>query len=344
MPAPTIEELQAKGSLAAQLAALSRCCHQAEEAHSEGSRVRRELDRLHQAHPEEWHHGDIRLRVRKAWRTVWPLAVWFLDIGLLFYFLEFYVRELPGQLRNFCLLLIPGVFVFLEVGFSNQAAEARYRGDEVAARSWGRVATLWALAIAGGVGVLVWFQSDGFPIPVRGMVTFVLFGIALGAHLTLARAGDGVLDGIAYWRFAAAEKKLEQRAARLEREARQREQVAASRFQEYMAGFTQYTQAHPNGRLQAGPFDRVTQDVLRRAFGYAVIQTPDGSQPAGLRTPAAADAGNAAAPESPATQSPAAAPASASPVLPADENDGEVAYLREVLERTVRNQEGEVRP
>jgi len=333
MPAPTIEQLEDQRNLAAQLRDLSRLCHAAEEIRGEERRHRLELEQLHQAHPEQWRQADRRLRVRKAWGAFWPVVVWMLDIGLLYYFLDFYVRDFPSQLRNFCLMLIPGLIVFLEICFASHAAEARYQGDDTAARSWGQVAGIWALAIASGVGVVVWFQSEGFPGIARGIVTFVLFGVTLSAHLTLARAGDRVLDGIAYWRFNTAAERLERRIVLLENEARRREQAATDRFHQYMAGFNRYAQVHGDGRLQAGPFDRVTQEVLHRVFGYAVIQTPNGN-------PGAHGDGDPAAPAAPLP--PPTVPPAVVPGPPSGE--AEVAYLREILERSIREQDAEVRP
>lgn len=335
MPAPTIEQLQDQRNLAIQLRDLSTHCHAAEEIRGEERRHRQELERLHQAHPVEWRGLDARLRTHKTWHALQPLAVWLLDVTLLYYLLDFYVRSFAGWLRDACLFLIPGVVVYLEVCFASRAAEARSRGDEAGARYWSLIAVIWAFAVAVGVAVVVWFQNEDFPLAARILLTFTLGGLTLVAHLTLAKGGDQVLDGIAYWRFTASQRKLGQRAARLEEEARRREQVAASRFQEYMAGFTRYAQVHANGRLQAGPFDRVTQDVLHRIYGYAVIQTPNGN------SATASGNGHHTAPNV-SPQPPAAAPPVAAP-NPSD-GDGEVAYLREILERRIRDEEGEVRP
>ncbi len=262
MPAPTIEQLQDQRNLATRLRDLSTQCRAAEEARREERRTREELERLRQAHPPEWRDSDARLLTQKIWHSLQPLAVWLLDVTLVYYLLDFYVRCFAGWLRDACLVLIPGVVVYLESWLASRAAQAKYQGDEAGARYWSRVAVIWAFAIAAGVGVVVWFQNEEFPLSARILLTFTLSGLILAAHLTLAKGGDQVLDGIAYWRFSARQRRLERRAARLEEQARRRETVAAGRFQEYMAGFTRYAQAHPNGRLQAGPFDRATQDVL----------------------------------------------------------------------------------
>ncbi|MGQ9635819.1 MAG: hypothetical protein ACUVXB_16465 [Bryobacteraceae bacterium] len=328
MAVPTIEQFEAQQSLARQLRQVTVASHAAEEVRDEGRRVREELDRLLQSVPPEWRDGDKRVRVRKIRDAMQPVAVWLLDVVFLYFFVDFYIRNFPGLLRQACLLLVPAVVAYLEVYFAGRAAESRQAGDEAGARLWNRVAVIWALAVTAGVGAVAWVQNEDFSLVMRILLTFTLSGITLVAHLMLAKSGDRVLDGLAYWRFSAGQRKLEQRAARLEGEARRREQAAADAFLVYMANYAGYSQAYPNGHLQAGPFDRLTQEVLHRIFGYPVIQTTGGN-------------GRHTAPNVP--PQPPAAPPPAVAANPSD-GDGEVAYLREILERRIRDEEGEVRP
>lgn len=146
-----------------------------------------------------------------------------------------------------------------------------------------------------------------------------------------------LLDALAFARFSLRQSGLQSQLRRTG-DSLERERQAVSRdFREYAGDLNNYSALFPNSRLVAEPFDEVTLRVVRDIFGRDVIQGPNvPGNPAAERGAAAQD-GALGTPR-------ASHPERDGGPGGAEQPDGEIEYLRTVLERRQRDADSEVKP
>jgi hypothetical protein len=265
--------------------------------------------------------------------------------------------------------LIPLATLTLEVALAIRLADAREeRGRQREEALWGAwagaiVAALVMPALIAATQIAAQPQRQS-PRQFWTMVftTIGMVSLALVAHGFVLFGGSRLRDALAFPIFKTQELWLRGRNRRYGNHAELEAQAAVETFNAYRRDLDAHNARYPNSRITAGPFDRVTCDVINNRHPYPIIETaPDRRSASGRpgrsdnnQPPRDNNDPSGGAPPPPPvapTDGPGAERSQPGPppVPAADDSDGagvdgENEYLRRVLNRQVRDAEDEVRP
>ena len=163
-------------------------------------------------------------------------------------------------------------------------------------------------------------QKEDFAAWVSIPLIVTLAGLSLVCHVLMLFGGRLALESKSWGMFRLQMSGLQNRIRQANRAYTSHSQAAADRFAAYLQDLNAHNTAYAAARIEAGPFDRNTREVVNDVYGYEVIRTPPGGEN-----------------EPPAQPNPQTPP----PQTPPQENPPD---WRNAFERQMREQEAEVRP
>jgi hypothetical protein len=343
-----------------------------------------DLQQLEESHPE---FTDLTLdRIILHWilLAVIPI-IYLIDVWLFFQTaltLAHYSFTYRLWMVNVACYLLPLLVLGIEVAVASQMYAARHPdsglvANTLSSRKWFTLGLVLmivmpTLVISTHPALGGWGQGDHL----SKLLTWQLGGfvaLVIVTHFFVIFGGDLAHNAKAYAVFSCRRLSLRQTIRRCEAQHQQAAQAAVESFGAYWRMLDEYKRLDPDMPILAGPFDRVTRDLINKLHDYEVIEasaaeaskgvlddniliaSKDGKVPAygdgstgtnknGRRLPAPPQSpdGGALPPSTAPLLSPIA-PVPATMPVDDGEMDGTEHYLRTLLTRQVRDEESEVR-
>ncbi len=274
---------------------------------------------------------DVQRRTVYNWLLFCMLAVYVIDVVLFAAVAEYFAKQsFAGSpfLAGLSRFLIPAAIVVIEMVLSIQR-DAAYReslegfGNRGRLWAWTAASVFCTLVMPAAV-IAIFLAGEGsdFTPWISIPLLITLAGLSLVCHILMLFGGRLAMESKSYVSFRLQQSSLQNRIRQSNRVYATHSQGAADRFAAYLQDLNAHNGAFPNARIEPGPFDKDTRQVVNDVYGYEVIRTPAGAVPT--------------------TQAVAAPPPNpAVPPTPPEDNSPD---WRSVYERQMRDQETEVRP
>jgi hypothetical protein len=278
---------------------------------------------------------DVHRKTMYIFLLVCMVAVYGMDLVLFAAVAGYFVKQsfsASPRIATVAQFLVPAFIVIVEMALSMQR-DAAYRdyleGFGTRLRLWGWTALTVFCTLVMPMAVIATFlagEGDDFAPWVSVPLIVTLAGLSLVCHVLMLCGGRLALESKSWAVFRLQMSSLQSRIRQSGRAYTVHSQGAADRFAAYLQDLNAHNAEYATARIEAGPFDRNTREVLNDAYGYEVIRTPAGNQP---------PAGPQATPQ---------APPPPNPPQNHPERDNEPRDWRNAFEREMREQEAEVRP
>lgn len=274
---------------------------------------------------------DVHRRTLYNWLLFCMLAVYVIDVVLFAAVAEYFAKQsfagspfLAGMTR----FLIPAAIVVIEMVLSMQR-DAAYRESLEGFASRGRfwawtAASIFCSLVMPAAVIAIFLSAEGsdFTPWISIPLLITLAGLSLVCHVLMLFGGRLAMEGKSYLTFRMQQSSLQNRIRQHSRTYATHSQASADRFAAYLQDLNAYNATFTNARIEAGPFDKDTREVVNDVYGYEVIRTP-------------------AAGTAPQTQVPQQTPPPPNPPTPPTDPTPD---WRTIYDRQLRDQESEVRP
>lgn len=237
---------------------------------------------------------DVHRKTMYLWLLVCMAAVYGIDVVLFASVAEYFAKQSFGsspELARAAQFLLPAFIVVVEMVVSMQRDSA-YRDylEGFGSRYW-----FWAWTLVSAfctivmpmavIAIFLAGEGDNFTPWISIPLIITLAGLSLICHTLMLFGGRLALESKSWLSFRLHMMVLEGRSRRSNRGYAKHSQVAADRFAAYLHDLTAHNQAYADSRIEAGPFDRNTREVVNEVYGYEVIKAPAGTPtepPAGV--------------------------------------------------------------
>jgi hypothetical protein len=284
MPMPLRADRQAQlgHALRRHLDAMRAEARQAVLSREDAARARTERERLHHANPDLV-SADMHDSAVYSWVVLSLVAVYGLDVILFAPVAEFFVgMSFPGTiwLARAAQFLLPAFIVLLEILAGLQRDRARRdRLDGLSGPAseiaWTIASVAFCLVMPAAVAATYMAGEDQFTPWVSGPLLAALLGLSLLAHVSVLFGGRLATEAKTFlafrWRDSRLNRQMDTRRTASTRHGRR----AGDLFSTYYGLLDRYNRESPEQRLEAGPFDRDTRQVVNEVYGYEVIRTAD---------------------------------------------------------------------
>lgn len=305
----------------------------AAEARRAGQQLDQQKTQLVAANPN-LANVDVHRRTVYNWLLFCMLAVYVVDVVLFAAVAEYFAKQsFAGSpfLAGLTRFLIPATIVIIELALSIQR-DAAYReylegfGNRGRFWAWTAASVFCTLVMPAAV-IAIFLAGEGsdFSAWISVPLLITLAGLSLVCHVLMLFGGRLALESKSYLSFRLQLSSLQNRIRQTNQVYATHSQAAADRFAAYLQDLNAYNPAFPTARIEPGPFDKDTREVVNDVYGYEVIRTPAAGP---VPQPQANRPAPPPNPPNPASQ-------------PAEENNPD---WRTVYERQMREQEAEVRP
>ncbi len=170
------------------------------------------------------------------------------------------------------------MLLFIEIGIGLQRDLARDEGGfGLRLRVWGWTTVGVALALVvplAAVATTLAVQpsvSDPEAAASLRMQTAALAILAFAGHLLVLFGGRHAHDAKAFAAFKLRQLWLRAKADLYERRARMLAEAAVAAFKTYYHEHQSHNAVFPGARLEFGPFDALTRELINESFGYEFI-------------------------------------------------------------------------
>jgi len=272
---------------------------------------------------------DVHRKTKYVLLLICVFAVYGMDLVLFAAVAGYFVKQsfaASPRIAMVAQFLVPAFIVIVEMTLS-MFRDAAYRdyleGFGSRFRLWSWTLFTAAFTLVMPMAVVATFlagEGDDFAPWVSIPLIITLAGLSLGCHILMLCGGRLALESKSWAVFRLHMSSLQNRIRQTNRAYATHSQAAADRFAAYLQDLTAHNAAYATTRIEAGPFDRNTREVVNEVYGYEVIRTPAGTQN-----------------DPPIQPTPQAPP----PQNPPQENPPD---WRNVCDRQMREQEAEVRP
>jgi hypothetical protein len=299
----------------------------AAEARRAGRQLDEEKSQLVAANPN-LAGVDVHRKTMYIWLLICMFAVYGMDLVLFAAVAGYFVKQsFAGSPRMAMVaqFLVPAFIVIIEMGLSMQR-DAAYReylegfGSRFRLWAWTAITAFCTLVMPMAVIATSLADEKEFAAWVSIPLIVTLAGLSLVCHVLMLFGGRLALESKSWGVFRLQMAGLQNRIRQANRAYASHSQAAADRFAAYLQDLNAHNAAYAAARIDAGPFDRNTREVVNDVYGYEVIRTPPGGEN-----------------EPPAQPNPQTPP----PQTPPQENAPD---WRNAFERQMREQEAEVRP
>ncbi len=226
---------------------------------------------------------DVHRKTMYMWLLFCMASVYGIDVLLFASVAEYFVKQgfanSPG-LARVAQFLLPAFIVVVEMVVSMQR-DAAYReyldgfGSRYRFWAWAIISTFCALVMPLAViAIFVAGEGKDFTPLISIPLIFTLAGLSLICHILMLFGGRLALESKAWITFRLQMIVIETRQRRCNRTYATHSQVAADRFAQYLQDLTTHNNAYSSARIEAGPFDRDTREIVNDVYGYEVIKTP----------------------------------------------------------------------
>ncbi len=295
------------------------------------------LSGLRENYPR-WTELDLRQATLSVIMTAGFLAVYLIDLIILWPALEFLVSPVFNSRRLAVAagFLLPAAVLTLETVFAAQRDEAReaaHDGDGWGSYwCWTGVATLFAVAMPAAVAATFLSARYSLPAAASNALLLMLLTLSLGGHVAILFGGRRTLDAVTDSVFLTRHRFIESKRNQAENRRSDATEASGERFGAYQQALEDHNRRYPDNPITPGEFTPRMQQIIEGALGRPAFrreaQSADGQSPAGEQSPV------------PATPTAAPSPAPEPQPEPAA---GENEYLRNVLNRRIRDDESEVK-
>ena len=272
---------------------------------------------------------DVHRKTMYIWLLICMFAVYGMDLVLFAAVAGYFVKQSfagSPRLATAAQFLVPAFIVVIEMGLSMQR-DAAYRdyleGFGSRLRLWAWTALTAFCTLVMPMAVIATFlagEGDDFAPWVSIPLIITLAGLSLVCHVLMLFGGRLALESKSWGVFRLQMSGLQSRIRQTNRAYAMHSQAAADRFAAYLQDLNAHNAAYAAARIEGGPFDRNTREIVNDVYGYEVIRTPAGAQ----NEP----------PTQPNLQTPP-------PQNPPQDNPPD---WRNAYDRQMREQEAEVRP
>lgn len=273
---------------------------------------------------------DVHRETMYRWLLICMFAVYGMDLVLFAAVAGYFVMQNFAGSPRFAMAaqcLVPAFIVVIEMALSMQR-DAAYRdyleGFSTRLKVWSWTALTAFCTLVMPMAVIATFlagQGDSFAPWVSIPLIITLAGLSLVSHVLMLCGGRLALESKSWAIFRLRMSSLESRGRQAQMAYRSHSQTAADLFSSYLQDLNAHNNSYPEFKIEPGPFDKNTREVLNEVYGYEVIRTPTRSEQS-----------------SQVQNSTGAAPPPAEP--PRDDFEN----WQSTFERQMREQEAEVRP
>ncbi len=303
----------------------------AAEARRNGRQLEEQKTQLVSANPR-LASMDVHRKTVCLWILIGIVAAYLIDVVLFAAVPEYFVKQNFGGsplLARLAQFLLPAAIIAIEMVLSMQRDAAHQEYLE----GFGSRLKFWAFSVGtaffalvmpmGVMGIFLAGEGEDFAPWVSIPLLITLVGMSLICHMLMLFGGRLALESKSWLTFKIQTTGLQSRTRQVNRTYATNSQAAADRFAAYLQDLNTHNAPGSPTRIEPGPFDRDTREVVNEVYGYEVI-----------RTPATIQAGEApGTPQTPPSQNP-----------PQNPPDGSTPDWRTVYDRQMHEQEAEVRP
>lgn len=271
---------------------------------------------------------DVRRQTMFIWIVICILAAYGLDLILFAAVAGYLVQQNFSGSPHLALVaqfLVPAFIVILEMALSMQRDAAYrdyYEGFGTRLRTWFWTALTAFCTLVMPAAVIATFlagQGEDFVPWVSIPLIIALAGLSLISHVLMLCGGRLALESKSWALFRLRMSGLESRSRYAQRAYQGNSQTAADLLSTYLQDLKTHNDTYSTSKIEPGPFDKSTREVLNEAYGYEVIRTPAAGEPS---TPG------------PTTRAKA----------PVDPPQSEPSDWHSTFDQQMREQEAEVRP
>lgn len=229
---------------------------------------------------------DVHRKTMYVWLLICMFAVYGMDLVLFAAVAGYFVKQsFTGSPRMAMVaqFLVPAFIVVIEMALSMQR-DAAYRdylegfGSRLRLWAWTALTTFCTLVMP--MAVIATFlagEGDDFAPWVSIPLIVTLAGLSLVCHVLMLCGGRLALESKSWGVFRLHMSSLQNRIRQANRAYTSHSQAAADRFAAYLQDLNAHNTAYATARIEAGPFDRNTREIVNEVYGYEVIRTPAGT-------------------------------------------------------------------
>jgi hypothetical protein len=324
------------------LTELRKQARRAADAHQSNDQLTKDKDRLVSL-SGPLANVDVHRETMYRFMLLCMFAVYGVDLILFAAVAGYFAKQnFSGRFATVAQFLVPAFIVVIEMALSMQRDSA-YRdylegfGTRLRLWAWTTLTALCTLVMpAAVVATFLAGQGDDFSPWVSIPLIITLAGLSLVCHVLMLCGGRLALESKSWALFRLRMSSLQSRVRQSQSAYQSYSRAAADRFSMYLQDLNTHNSTYPDAKIEAGPFDKSTREVLNEAYGYEVI-----------RTPATSPVDPKSQGQPPRTQPASATPSSAQqPSTDSSEESpqDDAADWRNMFERQMRDQEAEVRP
>jgi hypothetical protein len=230
---------------------------------------------------------DVHRKTMYIWLLICMFAVYGMDLVLFAAVAGYFVKQSfagSPRLAMAAQFLVPAFIVVIEMGLSMQR-DAAYRdyleGFGSRLRLWAWTALTAFCTLVMPMAVIATYlagEGDDFAPWVSIPLIITLAGLSLVCHVLMLFGGRLALESKSWGVFRLQMSGLQSRIRQSNRAYATHSQAAADRFAAYLQDLNAHNAAYATTRIEAGPFDRNTREIVNEVYGYEVIRTPAGTQ------------------------------------------------------------------
>lgn len=211
-------------------------------------------------------------------------AAYWLDVLLLSHNAKLLVKDFANGNQTLIyasILGLPLVVLQMETYFQTQWTAAKTTGQKWL---WGSLSVVMCLAIPVTiVGFSMATSSapakDNDKVAIRTALVqnWQLIGkavLAFFAHSAILLGGNRLHEAKSYLIYKVKDISLLWQNGRLSGQINRAETNLTNQFNDYYRQLNNFNSAHPQNRIEAGPFNQITREEINRVFGYEIIAAP----------------------------------------------------------------------
>ena len=226
---------------------------------------------------------DVRHETMYRWIVICMFAAYGLDLVLFAAVAGYLVQQNFSGSPRFAMVaqfLMPAFIVIIEMALSMQR-DAAYRdylqgfGTRLRKVAWTELTAFCTLVMP--MAVIATFlagQGEDFAPWISIPLIITLAGLSLVSHVLMLCGGRLALESESWAMFRMRMSGIQNRSRQAQRAYQPNSQIAADLLSYYLQDLKSHNDSYPESRIEPGPFDKDTREVLNEVYGYDVIRTP----------------------------------------------------------------------